>query len=113
MTGERLEWFRLASHLGLSVQRCQQETTSAEFVDWVTYLDMEPNMFHREDFYWAQIIRLLKCQLVKHPENITLDECLIKFEKRKETKREKSKSARSFFGHLLGMSKSAKTKRRP
>ncbi len=39
MKGEKLAWYRLASHLKMTVNRLQQEM----------------NEFHREDYYWANI----------------------------------------------------------
>jgi len=102
LTGERLLWFRIASHLGMTVWQCQINMSSAEFVEWSVYLDMEPNMFHREDFYWARMIQLLKAQLVKNPNRIKLEDCLMRFEPKQKTNTEKSAAAKSFFGRLLG-----------
>ncbi|WP_321940045.1 hypothetical protein [Paraburkholderia sp. J8-2] len=34
-------WFRLARELGMSVARCQQEVSSAEFVEWMAYSGLE------------------------------------------------------------------------
>lgn len=53
--GERREWFKLASHLHLTVQELQEKTTSTEFLEWRFYLREALNEFHREDYYLAQI----------------------------------------------------------
>ncbi len=55
MKGEKLAWYRLASHLKMTVNRLQQEMTSTEFVEWQIRLCDEVNEFHREDYYWANI----------------------------------------------------------
>ena len=106
MTGERLIWLKLASHLGMSLQRCQQETTSGEFVEWMRYFELEPNMFHREDHYWAQIAAWIKRSGFQNPENVQDEDFLLKF-KRPESERGKAEAtgARSFFGRLLGLKK--------
>jgi hypothetical protein len=35
-------WFRLAKELGMSVRRCQQEISSAEFGEWIAFYSIEP-----------------------------------------------------------------------
>jgi hypothetical protein len=50
---------RLASHLGLSLQRCKHETTSMEFVVWNAYLNREAEeeikRTSKTEYYLAQI----------------------------------------------------------
>lgn len=43
-------WFRLAGHLGMSVARCQQEVSSAEFAMWMAYYQVEPFGEERADW---------------------------------------------------------------
>ena len=35
-------WFRLAKELGMSVRRCMEEVSSAEFAYWKAFYDLEP-----------------------------------------------------------------------
>ena len=73
-------WFRLASHLHLSLQRCKNETTSSEFRDWKHYLDWDINEFHREDYFFARISHQIVSLFSK---NSKLEDHLIKFEQKK------------------------------
>lgn len=82
MKGERLQWFILASHLHLSLQRCQMETTSLEFTDWMYYLERDVNAFHREDYFFARISMQIANIFSKSPQK--LKDFLIKFKPEKE-----------------------------
>ena len=66
----------------MSVQRCQQETTSTQFLDWIEYLEQDVNAFHREDYFLASIAREI-CQVremfSKKPKHIKLEWFLQKF----------------------------------
>lgn len=108
-------WLQIASHLKMSVQRAQQEITSSEFLDWVVFIDEEPNMFCKEDFYLAQIAAEIRKTIVKHPEKVSIKSFLMKFarkekEKKKETKIEASKRMKSFFG-IVSKPKTSKGKK--
>ena len=81
MKGERLQWFELASHLCMSLQRCMMETTSSEFVDWKYYLERDVNAFHREDYYLARISMQIADMFSKSPQK--LKDFLIKFTSKK------------------------------
>ena len=84
MKGERLQWFELASHLRMSLQRCMMETTSSEFVDWKYYLERDVNAFHREDYYLARISMQIANMFSKSPQK--LKSFLIKFTSKKAVK---------------------------
>ena len=66
----------------MSIQRCQQETTSTQFLDWIEYLEQDVNAFHREDYFLASIAREV-CQVremfSKKPKHIKLEWFLQKF----------------------------------
>ncbi len=93
-------------------------------MEWLDYLDMEPNMFHREDHYWASIIAWLKRAVVKEPNAVKDEDSLIKFVKkdekdseqvmqeRKAKPRRKDDGSKRFFGTLLTMSKLPNIKRK-
>lgn len=77
----------------MSVQRCRQETTGNEFLEWMVYLDYEINSFHREDFYLAQIAREICALRAKKPNSIKIENFLLNFvedKKVKETQKELS-----------------------
>jgi len=63
----------------MSKQRCQVETSSTEFLDWMVFLDMEVNAFHREDFNFANLIKTLVQCNSKNPKSVKLENYLIKF----------------------------------
>lgn len=63
-----------------------ERTTSVEFVDWLTYLDMETNSFHREDYYLAQIATEVVRSRIENPRKVCIEDMLLKFESKKEGK---------------------------
>lgn len=98
----------------MSVQRAQYEITSSEFIDWIAYLDIEINEFHREDYFWANIVAEIRRWHVKDYQTPKLEEHLIKFQSKQRAKKtnlsveEKTKKAKSFFGFLLKFPKGKK-----
>lgn len=88
MKGEKELWYKLASHLKMSKQRCQQETTSTQFLDWIVYLEKDVNAFHREDYFFANIAReiaqIRELLSAKKPKWLKLDEFLLKFTSKKK-----------------------------
>lgn len=97
----------------MTVQRCQEETTSSEFLEWMQYFAMEPNFFHREDHYLAQIAAWIRRSGFQHPDQVKDEDFIIKFgtaADMKETKPSKAEAAKRFFGGLL-KGKAAKDKR--
>jgi len=109
LTGERKFWYQLASHLHLPLQEVQQKTTSTEFIEWKKYLKEEPNDFHREDYYLAQIAAEIRRGNIKNPRSLKLTDMLIPFVDKSsdaiQNKQRKESGARQFFGVLLGFSK--------
>ena len=69
----------------MSKQRCQAETSSSEFADWMQYLNDDTNAFHREDYFLANIAKLIVQSNSKNPESVKLDPFLLKFESKKPT----------------------------
>ena len=74
----------------MSLQRCQNETTSNEFLEWAEYLRQDFNVERREDFFLANIAKEIRMSNVKHPEKVKLSTYLLKF-KEVKVKTEKSK----------------------
>lgn len=89
----------------MSVQRCQCEISSSEFMDWIVYLDEEMNLFHREDFFLAQIATEIRRSFVKDPSKVKFKDFLIQFKKKVEPKKlsieERSKRSKAFWGVTL------------
>ena len=100
----------------MSVQRCQAETSPEDFVDWWVYLnELEPNEFHREDGYFAQIAAwIARSCSGKNWRSIREEDFILKFSvKDKGEGKKKGADARSFFNRLLSLKKrEADSKRR-
>lgn len=93
MTGEKLAWFRVASHLHIPVEELAERITYREFVGWQDYFEWELNFHSKLDHYLAQIATQVTRSVVKEPRKVSIKDFLIKFiEDGKETKADKSKS---------------------
>ena len=64
----------------MSLQRCQTETTSTEFLDWQQYLVQEINFPRKQDYYLAQIAAEVRRVMNKNPNSIKVEDLLMKFE---------------------------------
>jgi len=71
----------------MSIQRCQEEHSSTQFLDWMEYLEQDVNAFHREDYFLASIAREI-CQVremfAKKPRQVKLEWFLQKFISKKD-----------------------------
>jgi len=92
MTGERLAWFRVASHLKLTIGELRERITATEFLGWLQFLDWEERRETKQDYYLAQIAAETRRGNVKHPNRIKVKDLLLKFENGKEGNCERSKS---------------------
>jgi len=95
------------------------KTTATEFEEWKYYLDLEPNFFHREDYYWAQIASAIKSLFSTKPGGFPVEQSLLKFEKKKQPvvdeekiKQEKIQQAKSTWKMWLGIGQEKKKKGR-
>jgi len=100
----------------MSVDRVQDETSSFQFMMWKEYLERDVNAFHRENFYWAQIAAEVRRSFCKNPKRVKVENFLLKFKnkvvtKKKMTKKERTKSAKAFWGALTSMSFKPKKKK--
>ena len=86
MTGERRLWYRLASHLGKTLQEVQDGTTSSEFAEWVQFLEEEMNVLTRTDYYLAQIAAEVRRVVVRNPKSVKIEDMILKFQIRGEGK---------------------------
>ena len=63
---------------------------------------MEKNMFHREDYYLAQIAMEVRRSFVKHPERLKLEPFMIQFESKARPKSTMVNS-KAFWRALIGI----------
>jgi len=66
----------------MPLTRCQRETSSTQFLEWMEYLEQDLNAFHREDYFLAQIAQEIRRTVVKEPEEVKIETFLRKFEKK-------------------------------
>lgn len=104
MRGERFLWYKVASHLKMTLQRCQQETTSTEFLEWLVYLEIE-EANNIEYHYLAQIACEIRRLFSKKPNSIKIKDFILKFitkkDKPKITKEEATKRDQAYWFKLL------------
>lgn len=79
MTGERLAWYRVASHLHSSVADLRSRITYSEFLDWLQYLNWEEQRRGKLDFYLAQIAAEVRRSYVKHPKTVKLKDFFLTY----------------------------------
>jgi hypothetical protein len=114
----------------MSLQRCQAETTSTEFIDWMAYLENDVNAFHREDWFLANIareIRVLReiiigmfAKKAKSRIVVELEQFLLKFTTKKEAKKtttekeevEKSERMKKWWLSWAGINTPKKNRKR-
>jgi len=113
-------WYKLASRLGMSLQRCMRETTSSEFVGWQEYLRAEENETQREHYYLAQIAAEVRRGISKKPKSIKLEQFLLRFERKKiesrplteEEKQKRADKSKSIWLAFVNASYNGKAKKR-
>jgi len=92
LTGERLIWYRVASHLHLPVDELKERITYTEFLEWIEYLGWDERRQTKLDFYLAQIATEVRRSLVKHPNSVKVKDFLLG-QKESQDRTEKSKRA--------------------
>lgn len=69
---------RVASHLGMPVQKAQRSITSSEFVEWIVHLEyMETQHLTRRDYLIANIAKTLVQVNSKDPKKVQFAEFLL------------------------------------
>lgn len=83
MTGVNQGWYRLASHLKMSVQRAKAEIPAREFWSWLFYLDdLEKQKFTGQDkweVYAARLIAEVRRSWVKNADKVKEDDFFVKY----------------------------------
>ena len=111
-------WYRLASHLCMTVQEVQAKITSSEFLEWAWYLNWrDTEEFNRQDFYLANIAASVDRGNVKHPRKIKLENYILKFHNRPNQdsgdKMRRSKQHWLTLTGVIGNKKNQKKKQLP
>ena len=83
MKGERVAWFKLASHLHLPLQETMEKTTSKEFLEWIAFIEMERNEREKIDYYLALIATEVRRSYVKNPRSVNVEDMLLNFKPHK------------------------------
>ena len=92
----------------MPLQRCQQETTSSEFVDWLRYIAQEEmdriKRHEKLDFYLAQIAsEVCKSQLTKASRaKIKMSDFLLNIKTEKPEKSEQKESLKNRTQRVKG-----------
>jgi len=89
----------------LPVQLVKKQTTSSEFVNWVQYLNEEPNRFNPLYFYLAQIAAEVRRTIVKKPEKVKVEDFVIKFISKEDQRKANLNKSKSFWLKGLGILK--------
>jgi len=103
----------LASHLHLSVDRCKQETSSSQFIDWMVFLELERNFTTKQDVYLAQIAQEVQRSYVAEPNKVKLKSFIRKFKTMFENENDlteeevdsRTEASKSFWLKALGIRK--------
>jgi len=102
MMGERLLWYRIASHLKTTVTELAGKITYTEFWDWLRFLEIEETRRTKQDYYLAQVAQYLKMALVKNPGTVKLGDCLLDLSISTEDPRERVKKSKAAWGMATG-----------
>lgn len=80
----------------MSLQRCQHETTSTEFIEWMSHLHKEEwETNTRLHYYLARIaweIYIFRQTFMKTPKPLPLEDFLMKFGPKEDVERENEKA---------------------
>ena len=99
MRGERLAWFRVASHLRIPVEELAERITYREFEAWLEFLKWELNYHTKLDHYLAAIIAEVRRSYVKDPKKVKLEDLLLRFEDENTPKQD----SKSVWMSLVGL----------
>ncbi len=91
MTGEKLGWFRVASHLHAPVSWLAERMTHSEFLDWLIFLQWKEEQDEKTDYYLAQIAAEVRRGQVKSPRLVKVKDFLLQMKTKAETTSEPEK----------------------
>lgn len=91
----------LAARLGMSLQRCQQETTAREFNKWLVWLNEEKERIEVDEYYWANIAMWIAKTNAKHPDRVRVEDFLFRRQSKTShasvSKEQRIKEAHSYW----------------
>jgi len=91
--GERLAWYKLASHLRAPVTEIQGRMSFGEFLGWMAFLEREEERHTKQDRYLAQIAAEVRRSIVKHPNKVKNEDFLMRVRGGEEGHVKRSKEA--------------------
>ncbi len=50
-----------------------------EFLEWIAYMDLDVNAFHREDYNFAQVAAEVRRSFVKEPSKVDVNDFVLQF----------------------------------
>ena len=71
----------------------KERLTGGEFIDWLAFLELDANGFHREDHYFAQIALEMRRSYAKDANKYDLKDFILTFRREKTNKPVNIKSA--------------------
>lgn len=97
-------WLTLASHLGCSLEKVMDETTSSNFLLWCAYLKEKNDQNDKDDYRFAMLGQEIRRSYVKKGAAVRLKHFLLKWTKPKPLSKEEylKRSKAGWFG-LLGI----------
>lgn len=100
MTGERLAWYRVASHLGRTVGELRAQLTVSEFLGWLDYLEWDDDRDTRTHYYLMSIAAEVRRGRVKEPLKVKLTDFLLRKPDEEETPKKKQDSKAIWLSFL-------------
>lgn len=70
-------WFRVASHLCLTIGELKARVTPTEYLQWLEYLRWDERRQSKQDFAIARLTAEVIRNRVKHPRQIKERDCLV------------------------------------
>jgi hypothetical protein len=78
-------WYRLAFHLGTTVEALQREITFSEFLEWYMVLEREEQWKVKIEHYLAQLAAEVRRGWVSDPKKVHVEDFFIRFKEDGET----------------------------
>jgi len=74
-----LNWYKVASHLGVPVEELKGRVTYTEFLEWLEFLEWDHKHHAKADHYLAQIAAEIRRANVKSPARIKVQDFLFEW----------------------------------
>ena len=100
MKGETRAWFQVAFHLRLPVAELKDRISYREFIDWLTFLQLEEERQTKQDYYLAQVAAEIRRGHVKNPKTVKTKDFLLEMKRQTEGQQQAEKSKSVWMGVL-------------